>query len=53
MVVRRNVFLTFPIAQNESESKGGIESEKLKHQFSQVKWNLNLQMMSKLIPIPK
>jgi hypothetical protein len=28
VVVRRNVFLTFSNAQNESESKGGIESEK-------------------------
>jgi hypothetical protein len=28
VVVRRNVFLTFSNAQNESESKGGIESKK-------------------------
>ncbi len=27
MVVRRNVFLTFPNAQNGVESKGGVESE--------------------------
>jgi len=29
------------------------KSEKLKHQFSQVKKDLNLQEMFKLIPIPK
>jgi hypothetical protein len=33
--------------------KVGVESEGLKHQFSQVESDLNLQEMLKLIPIKK
>jgi len=33
VVVRRNAFLTFPSAQNGVELKGGVEDERLKHQF--------------------
>jgi hypothetical protein len=46
-------FQPFPSARNEGESKGGVESEGLKHQFSQVENNLNLLEMLKLIPISK
>ncbi len=41
-VIARNAFLTFSGAWNETESKGGIESEALKCQFSQPKGDLNL-----------
>jgi hypothetical protein len=53
VVVRRNAFSAFPSARNKGESKGGVESEGLKYQFSQVESNLNLLEMLKLIPIPK
>jgi hypothetical protein len=53
VLVRRSAFSAFPSAWNEGEPKKGIESERLKHQFSQVERDLNLQEMSKLVPIPK
>jgi hypothetical protein len=53
VVVRRSAFSAFPKAWNEGELKEGIESERLKHQFSQVKRDLNLQQISKLVPISK
>jgi len=34
-------FQLFSNAQNEDESKGVVENEKLEHQFSQVKGDLN------------
>jgi hypothetical protein len=37
----------------EMKMNDGTKSEKLKHQFSQVARDLNLQEMFKLIPIPK
>jgi hypothetical protein len=51
-VVARSAILAFPSAWNEVESKGGTESEKLKYQFSQVEWDLDLQEIPKLILIP-
>jgi hypothetical protein len=53
VIVKRSAFKTFSRAQNEGESKGGIKGERLKGQLSQVKGELNLQEMLKLIPIPK
>jgi hypothetical protein len=53
VIARRSAFSTFPRAQHEGESKGGTESGGLKHQFSQVEGDLNLQEMFKLVPIPK
>ncbi len=52
-VVVGSAFSAFPSAWNEGESKEGTKSEELKHQFSQVKRDLNLQEMSELVPIPK
>ncbi len=52
VVVKRRAFWTFSSARNESESKGGAKSEGLKHQFSQVEGDLDLQEMIKLVPIP-
>jgi hypothetical protein len=42
-VIVRNAFLAFPSAQNGGESIGGVESGRLKHQFSQVEGDLGLQ----------
>jgi hypothetical protein len=53
VVVRRSALLASPNAWNEGESKEGTKSEDLKHQFSQVERDLNLQEMSELVPIPK
>jgi hypothetical protein len=53
LVARRSAFSTFPSAQNEDESKGGVENERLKHKFSQVKGDLDLQKIPKLIFISK
>jgi hypothetical protein len=39
------------VHENEVESKGGARHEGLKHQFSQVEGNLNLQEMFKLVSI--
>ncbi len=50
VVVKRNAFSTLPSAWNEVESKGGIESGRLKHQFSQVEGDLDLQKILKPIP---
>jgi hypothetical protein len=52
-LIARNAFSTFLGAWNETESKGGIESEALKCQFSQVKGDLNLQEMLKSVLILK
>ncbi len=49
VVTRRNAFSTLPSAWNEVESKGGIESGGLKHQFSQVEGDLDLQKIPKPI----
>ncbi len=38
---------------HEMKMNDGTQSKKLKHQFSQVERDLNLQKMFKLIPIPK
>jgi len=53
VVARRNAFLAFPSAQNGGESRGGVESGRLKHQFSQVEGDLDLQKIPKLISITK
>jgi hypothetical protein len=53
VVVKRSAFWTSSSAWNESESKGGAKSGGLKHQFSQVERDLNLQEMFEPIPIPK
>jgi hypothetical protein len=50
VIAKRNAFSTFPSVQNGVESEGGIESEELKGQFSQVEGVLNLQEIP--IPIP-
>jgi hypothetical protein len=41
-VVARSAFSIFPSAQNGVELKGEVESEGLKHQFSQVEEDLDL-----------
>jgi hypothetical protein len=51
-VVVGSAFLAFPNARNEVEFEGGTESEKLKYQFSQVEWDLDLQEILNLILIP-
>ncbi len=48
MVVRKNAFLAFPSARNRGESKGGVESGRLKCQFSQVERGLDLQEIPKI-----
>ncbi len=50
VVSRRSAFSTFPSARNE---EGRVESERLKHKISQVKGDLHLQKIPKLILIPK
>jgi hypothetical protein len=52
-VIARNTFSTFSGAWNETESKGGIEIETLKCQFSQLKGDLNLEEMLKSVFIKK
>ncbi len=53
VVARRSAFSAFPRAQNGGELEGGLESERLKCQFSQMEGDLDLQDISKPIPIPK
>jgi hypothetical protein len=53
VITRRNVFSTFSSAQNGGESKGGAKSGTLKCKFSEVKGDVNLQQISKLVHIPK
>jgi hypothetical protein len=53
VVVRRSAFLAFPNAWNEGELKGGVESEGLECQFSQVEGDFNLQKIPKLVSISK
>ncbi len=48
MVVRKNAFLAFPSARNRGESKGGVESGRLKCPFSQVERGLDLQEIPKI-----
>jgi hypothetical protein len=51
VIVKRNEFSSFPSLWNVVDSEGGIESEELKRQFSQVEGDLNLQEIPKPIPI--
>ncbi len=52
VVVRRSAFLAFPNAQDGVELEcTRVESEGLKRQFSQVEGDLDLQEITKLIPI--
>jgi hypothetical protein len=53
VVVRRSAFLALLRAQNGGESEGGVEIGRLKHQFSQVDGDLDLQQILKPVPIPK
>ncbi len=53
VVVRMCAFTTFSSVQNGGELKFGAESEGLQCQFLQVEGDLDLQKISKLIPIPK
>ncbi len=53
MVIKRSAFSTFPSAQNGGEFEGLVESGSLKHQFSQVEGDLDLQEIFKLIFIPR
>jgi hypothetical protein len=43
VIVRRSAFSTFLNARNEDELEGEIESEGLKHQFSQREGDLYLE----------
>ncbi len=51
MIAKRNAFSAFPSVWNGVELEDGIESEELKHQFSQVEGDLNLQEILEPIPI--
>ncbi len=42
VIAKRNAFSAFPSVWNGVELEGGIESEELKCQFSQVEGDLNL-----------
>jgi hypothetical protein len=53
VVVRRSAFLALLNAQNGGESEGGEEIGGLKHQFSQVDGDLDLQEILKLVHIPR
>ncbi len=53
VIPRRSAFSTFLNAQNGVESEGGAKSGRLKHQFSQMERNMNLQEMPKLVAILK
>jgi len=53
VIARRNAFSALPRAQNGGELKSGAKNERLKCQFSQVKGDLNLQEIFKLVLIPK
>jgi hypothetical protein len=53
VVAKRNAFSTLPSAWNEVESKGEIESGRLKDQFSQMEGNLDFQEILKLVPFHK
>jgi len=48
VVVRKIAFSTLSSARNRGESKGGIESGRLKCQFSQVERDLDLQEIPKI-----
>jgi hypothetical protein len=53
-VVVRSIFWTFSNAQNEGELEGGAWSGRLKHQFSQMERDMNLQENpAKLVLISK
>ncbi len=53
VVARRSAFLTLQNAQNGVESIGGVENGRLKHQFSQLEGDLDLQKIPKLVSITK
>jgi hypothetical protein len=53
VIFRRSAFSAFPNAQNGGELEGGAESGRLKRQFSQMKRDMNLQEIPKLILILK
>ncbi len=46
VIVKRNAFSAFSNIWNEIEPEGEVESEKLKHQFSQVEGDLNWERRS-------
>jgi hypothetical protein len=52
-VVRKSAFSAFPRAKNGEELEGGLESGRLKCQFSQVEGDLDLQEIPQPIPIPE
>jgi hypothetical protein len=52
-LLEKNVFAIFPSAQNGSELEGKTKSGRLKHQFSQMERDLDLQKILKLVFIPK
>jgi hypothetical protein len=51
VVVRNSAFSAFPSAQSRGESKGGVESGRLKCQFSHMEEELDLQEILKPVPI--
>ncbi len=51
MVAKKNAFAVFPNAQNANELEGQTESQRLKHQFSQMERDLDLQKIPKLVII--
>jgi hypothetical protein len=53
VVVRKSAFSAFPRAQNGDELEDGLESGRLKCQFSQVEGDLDLQKIPQPIPIPE
>jgi hypothetical protein len=52
-VIVTSAFLALPSAQIGGESIGGVESGRLKHQFSQVEGDLDLQEIPKFVSITK
>jgi hypothetical protein len=52
VVTKRSAFSALPSAQNGGESKGGVKSGSLKHQFSQAEGDLDLQKILKSVLIP-
>jgi hypothetical protein len=53
VIATTSAFSTFPNTQSGGESGGGAESGKLKHQFSQMERDMNLQKIPKLVPTLK
>ncbi len=52
-VVKKNAFSTLPSARNRGESKGGVESGRLKCRFHKWKGIWIYKRSLKLVPIPK